>query len=298
MAKRTILVDSARRELEKHGTETFPMTVNHDDLWSFEGKNVPIHWHNDLEINLIREGEAVFQVYQKSYRVRTGEGFLLNRNVPHSCSSPGNEHVRYSTILVRPDFLYGDFGSDVERKCFQPFLQNSAIPCIYLAGFDENGKEILQKLNQVEEAFDRKRFCYELKIKGLLCEAFTMILYGHRQELTKFVPANLQELERLEKMLNYLNMHFTEVISLQDLADQVHLSREVCCRLFKKMTGKTITGYLEEYRVNKSFSLVQSGQYSMTQITEMVGFSNPSRFASAFRKRFGCNPGEYNSVKH
>ena len=298
MAKRTILVDSARRELEKHGTETFPMTVNHDDLWSFEGKNVPIHWHNDLEINLIREGEAVFQVYQKSYRVRTGEGFLLNRNVPHSCSSPGNEHVRYSTILVRPDFLYGDFGSDVERKCFQPFLQNSAIPCIYLTGPDENGKEILQKLNQVEEAFDRKRFCYELKIKGLLCEAFAMILYGHRQELTKFVPANLQELERLEKMLNYLNMHFTEVISLQDLADQVHLSREVCCRLFKKMTGKTITGYLEEYRVNKSFSLVQSGQYSMTQITEMVGFSNPSRFASAFRKRFGCNPGEYNSVKH
>lgn len=298
MAKRTILVDSARRELEKHGTETFPMTVNHDDLWSFEGKNVPIHWHNDLEINLIREGEAIFQVYQKSYRVRTGEGFLLNRNVPHSCSSPGNEHVRYSTILVRPDFLYGDFGSDVERKCFQPFLQNSAIPCIYLTGFDENGKEILQKLNQVEEAFDRKRFCYELKIKGLLCEAFAMILYGHRQELTKFVPANLQELERLEKMLNYLNMHFTEVISLQDLADQVHLSREVCCRLFKKMTGKTITGYLEEYRVNKSFSLVQSGQYSMTQITEMVGFSNPSRFASAFRKRFGCNPGEYNSVKH
>lgn len=298
MAKRTILVDSARRELEKHGTETFPMTVNHDDLWSFEGKNVPIHWHNDLEINLIREGEAVFQVYQKSYRVRTGEGFLLNRNVPHSCSSPGNEHVRYSTILVRPDFLYGDFGSDVERKCFQPFLQNSAIPCIYLTGFDENGKEILQKLNQVEEAFDRKRFCYELKIKGLLCEAFAMILYGHRQELTKFVPANLQELERLEKMLNYLNIHFTEVISLQDLADQVHLSREVCCRLFKKMTGKTITGYLEEYRVNKSFSLVQSGQYSMTQITEMVGFSNPSRFASAFRKQFGCNPGEYNSVKH
>lgn len=298
MAKRTILVDSARRELEKHGTETFPMTVNHDDLWSFEGKNVPIHWHNDLEINLIREGEAVFQVYQKSYRVRTGEGFLLNRNVPHSCSSPGNEHVRYSTILVRPDFLYGDFGSDVERKCFQPFLQNSAIPCIYLTGFDENGKEILQKLNQVEEAFDRKRFCYELKIKGLLCEAFAMIFYGHRQELTKFVPENLQELERLEKMLNYLNMHFTEVISLQDLADQVHLSREVCCRLFKKMTGKTITGYLEEYRVNKSFSLVQSGQYSMIQITEMVGFSNPSRFASAFRKRFGCNPGEYHSVKH
>lgn len=150
----------------------------------------------------------------------------------------------------------------------------------------------------METVFDQKSFCYELKIKGLLCEVFSMILYAHRQELTKFIPANQQELERLEKMLNYLNLHFAEVISLQELADQVHLSREVCCRLFKKMTGKTITGYLEEYRVNKSFPLVQSGQYSMTQIAELAGFSNPSRFASAFRKRFGCNPGEYNSLKN
>ena len=293
MEKRKILVDSTRRELEEHGTETFPMTVNHDDLWAFEGKSVPIHWHNDLEISLPREGEAVYQVYQKSYRVRPGEVLLLNRNVPHSCSSPGNERALYSTIIVRPDFLYGDFGSDVERKCFRPFLQNSAVPCMHLTKSDENIKEILQKLNQVEEAFDQKLFCYELKIKGLLCEVFSIILYEHRQELEKFVTANPQELERLEIMLNYLNSHFTEVISLQELADQIHLSREVSCRLFRKMTGKTITAYLEEYRINKSVPLVQSGQYSMVQIAEMTGFSNSSRFADAFRRRVGCNPGDY-----
>lgn len=73
MAKRKILMDDTRRELSKHGTETFPMTVSHDDLWAFEGKTVPIHWHDDLEINLLREGMAVFQVYQKSYSVRPRE---------------------------------------------------------------------------------------------------------------------------------------------------------------------------------------------------------------------------------
>lgn len=297
MTKRKILVDDTKRELSEHGTETFPMTVSHDDLWAFEGKTVPIHWHNDLEISLPRKGEAIYQVYQKSYRVRPGEALLLNRNVPHSCSSPENSHTCYSTILVRPDFLYGDFGSDIERNCFRPFLQNYAVPCIHITDAEEGGQEILQKLNQVENAFDRKSYCYELKIKGLLCEAFGLILYGHRKEFTRFVPSNQLELERLEKMLNYLNACSSEVISLQNLADQVHLSREVCCRLFKKMTGKTVTGYLEEYRADKSLSLVQSGQYSMTQIADMVGFSNASRFASAFRKHFGCNPGEYNSLK-
>ena len=98
-------------------------------------------------------------------------------------------------------------------------------------------------------------------------------------------------------MLDYLHAHSESVVSLKELADQVHLSREVCCRLFRKMTGKTITKYLEEYRVNQSFSLVQSGRYPMTQIADMVGFSNASRVAGAFRKQFGCNPGEYNSLK-
>ena len=58
-----------------------------------------------------------------------------------------------------------------------------------------------------------------------------MILCEHQNDLAKFVPANQLELERLEQMLNYLNTHFESIISLQELADQVHLSREVCCRM-------------------------------------------------------------------
>ena len=202
-----------------------------------------------------------------------------------------------STFLARPDFICGEYGSDVERRCFRPFLQNSAVPCILLTSESSCTRTVIQKLNETEALFDQKTLCYELKIRGLLCEIFGMILCEHQNDLAKFIPANQLELERLEQMLNYLNTHFESVISLQELADQVHLSREVCCRLFKKMTGKTITGYLEEYRVNKSLPLVQSCQYSMIQIADMTGFSNASRFARAFRRQFGCNPGEYNSLK-
>lgn len=297
MSMRKILVDDANREISEHGTVGFPMAVNHDDLWTFEGKSVPIHWHNDLEISVPREGAAIYQVYGKTYTVKPGDILVLNRNVPHSCHSPNNIYARYSTFLTRPDFIYGEFGSDIERNCFRPFLQNSAVPCIILTEENDCTNHLIQKLNEVETLFDNKPFCYELKIKGLLCEVYSLILCEHQKEFTKFIPSNQLELERLEQMLNYLNTHFESVVSLQELADEVHLSREVCCRLFKKMTGKTVTGYLEEYRVNKSLSLVQSNQYSMIQIADIVGFSSASRFAKAFRKQFGCNPGEYNSLK-
>lgn len=297
MSKRTLLVDDTQRELCTHGTESFPMTVSHDDFWDFEGKTVPIHWHSDLEISLPRKGKAIYQIYEKSYYLKPGEVLLINQNVPHSCHSSDNQPAKYSTILVRPDFMYGDFGSDVERNCFRPFLQNSAIPCVVLSPDNPSHCRMLEKLNQIEQLFDQKPYCYELKIKGLLCQVFTEIFAENQKICTHYIPSNQLELERLEQMLNYLNTHFDSVISLQQLADQIHLSREVCCRLFKKMTGKTITTYLEEYRTDKAFSLVQSGQYSITQIASMVGFSNASCFANSFRKHFGCNPGEYNSLK-
>ena len=263
MAMRKILVDETNRELCEHGTVGFPMTVNHDDLWAFEGKSVPIHWHNDLEISLPREGEAIYQVYQKSYTVRPGDVLLLNRNVPHSCHSPNNSHARYSTFLARPDFIYGEYGSDVERRCFRPFLQNSAVPCILLTSGNSCTRTVIQKLNETEDLFDQKTFCYELKIKGLLCEIFGMILCEHQNDLAKFIPANQLELERLEQMLDYLNTHFESVISLQELADQVHLSREVCCRLFKKMTviENVNAALLEELTYNMPQAIFRTKAY-------------------------------------
>ncbi|MBU5481096.1 AraC family transcriptional regulator [Blautia sp. MSJ-19] len=296
MTKRNMLAESTGKMFSGQGTEDTPVTVDHDDFWSFEEKNVPVHWHEELEICLPEKGEAVYQIYQKKYVVKAGEGLLLNRNIPHSCNSPGNAHARYSTVFVKPEFLYED--TDDAPPYFCSFLQNAVLPCVFLTESDENEKEILQKLKQVEELFDQKTDGCEREGKELLREAFYMIFQEHQKELSRFVRVKRTELERLEIMLDYLHTCYAEGTSLRELSEQLYLSEEVCCRLFKKLTGKTITGYLAEYRANKSFPLVKSGEYSMTQIAEMVGFSNQSRFAFAFRKMFGFNPGKYHSSGH
>ena len=95
-----------------------------------------------------------------------------------------------STFLARPDFICGEYGSDVERRCFRPFLQNSAVPCILLTSESSCTRTVIQKLNETEALFDQKTLCYELKIKGLLCEIFGMILCEHQNDFAKFIPAN------------------------------------------------------------------------------------------------------------
>jgi len=93
--------------------------------------------------------------------------------------------------------------------------------------------------------------------------------------------------------LEYIHAHYEEPLSLRDISLQIHLTKETCCRLFKKMTGKTIRQYLTDYRISQSIPLLLSGRYSVSQISQITGFSNSSRFASAFRERTGKNPKEY-----
>lgn len=59
------------------------------------------------------------------------------------------------------------------------------------------------------------------------------------------------------------------------------------------MTGKTITRYLEDYRIGQSLPLLLAGNLTVAQIAELTGFSSASRYARAFRERMGGNPKEY-----
>lgn len=322
MGTKKIYVDDHNRELSAHGTETFPVTVNHDDLWMFEGRNVPIHWHNEIEFCLPRKGTAVCQIYQESYTIPAGSAILIGSNVPHSCHSLTGESVLYSSIIAAPEFISGEIGGDVERKCMRPFLEGSAGPCIRIDGTgadrteadrtevdrtgadrteaDRTGAEsrrLLQMLDEIDRLYTEKPLCHELRIKGLLCEILAALLSeAYRNPANKrlqSVPASSAELERLQLTLDYLHQHYDSVVSLQELSDLTHLSREACCRSFRRMTGKSITEYLQEYRVTQSLPLIRSGRYSISQVAELCGFSNASRFAAAFRKRMGINPGHY-----
>ena len=189
----------------------------------------------------------------------------------------------------------------------RPFLEGSAGPCIRIDGGEADGTEsngigaesrrLLQMLDEIDRLYTEKPLCHELRIKGLLCEILAALLpEAYRNPANKrlqSVPASSAELERLQLTLDYLHQHYDSVVSLQELADLTHLSREACCRSFRRMTGKSITEYLQEYRVTQSLPLIRSGRYSISQVAELCGFSNASRFAAAFRKRMGINPGHY-----
>lgn len=111
-----------------------------------------------------------------------------------------------------------------------------------------------------------------------------------------FIQLNEMEGEMtspIRQAISYLENHCADKISLTDVADQVSFSPEHFSRLFSKETGINFVTYLNNLRMKKAVSLLESTNMKVYEIAEMVGFSSLSYFSTAFKKKFGLNPYEY-----
>ena len=93
--------------------------------------------------------------------------------------------------------------------------------------------------------------------------------------------------------LNYIDSHFNEKITLEDLAEKTELNPCYLATLFKKETGKTFGNYLTDTRIETSKALLAKTDYSFTQIACSLAFCSQSHFTKIFRQRTGYTPKQY-----
>ena len=96
-----------------------------------------------------------------------------------------------------------------------------------------------------------------------------------------------------KKILDYLNEHYVEQISLQDVADYMGVSGTHVSRLIKNDIGETFITLLNKIRIKESIRLLKSGDYKVYEIAEMVGYSNYAYFYQIFKKHTGVSPKDY-----
>lgn len=112
MTLKNVLVNEYLQELTPHGTDAFPITVSHDDLTYFADRCIRCHWHDDLEIGLIRQGTVKYQAAEQVHTLIPGQAIVINSDVPHSAVPIKNSHVMietasppFSIIQISPVFL-------------------------------------------------------------------------------------------------------------------------------------------------------------------------------------------------
>lgn len=99
--------------------------------------------------------------------------------------------------------------------------------------------------------------------------------------------------ERVVK--EYIETCYHRTITLEEIAAELHVNRNYLSQLFKKVTGEPFVTYLNKHRIEKAKEQMMTGKFMVYEISDSVGFQNPTYFSQVFKSITGRSPSEFMS---
>lgn len=124
-----------------------------------------------------------------------------------------------------------------------------------------------------------------------LCAWLSKITNEYIDSIFGFIDA--KHSNAIHRCIQYIGAHFSEKISLEEMARMVYFSPSYLSRVFKEETGSSFNGYLNNIRIEKSKELLRKTNMHLSDIAQTVGFVDQSYFTKVFKKITGIAPNKY-----
>ncbi len=293
MKNKQLKVDHRGLEQRSLQNMSFPFRVCGSYISNYIGRRFCSHWHEDPEFTVVLEGEMFYQVNERIMKLSAGQGIFVNSNMLHSGWNE-NEECHYLTVNFYPTVLFCG-SSEIKEKYADPIIKSQSLQYLYFDPITSNThKQIIENLRKMGEAYLAKSELYELKMEQLLLFIWELMF---PEAIQAAVADNdhtlLRQITRVKEAIDYMETHYSDHISLDDLASVCGLSQSEFCRCFKRITQNTPMEYLARTRIRKSLPLLASRKHTVTEVAFLCGFSGSSYFAECFKKYMFCTPMEY-----
>ena len=287
-----IQINEDKKELKQHGDYTFPVNLSGEMLSRYEGGAFFWHWHTEIELTLVLKGQIEYRVNERTYHLKAGDGLFCNSNAMHAGMRIDNQDCQYFSTTFHPRFLYGFENSILQTKYVDPVLNAPAFASAVFLSSEEWASEILSLLREIYALYLQPAPDQELRLHILISEIWRH-LYGHFTSCSFEEPSSSDSIGRLKEILSFIHTSYAKQITLEEIADHVHLSKSECCRFFKRHMNMTVFDYLLYYRIQQSLPLLQEGLCTISKAAESCGFSNACYYGKLFKRYMNCTPRQY-----
>lgn len=286
-------LNRASKELRPHGSLQFPCAGYSSYYTDRQEDVIPWHWHEEMEIVYIENGQMKMKIPSKSFLLEGGDCMVINSNILHyGAAAP---ECTLHSLVFSPALITGNEEFVFAQKYMQPLLS-----CHSFSGYciKAGSREDLARWFQLAfEALAQDSFGFEFIVREnlsriclLLCEEFKP------QADTKSAPLNQDNL-RIGKMLAYIHKNFANDISLAEISGIADISERECLRCFQKTIQLSPIQYLLKYRIMQGAEmLLKNPTESISEIATLCGFDSPSNFARLFKRFYNCTPREYRNL--
>ena len=270
----------------QHRTGDFPLAWYPVDV-HHERYRMPMHWHRETELIYVRSGRLSLYIDDREAVAEPGDLMLIAGGVVHG-GDP--EDCVYECAVFDAGLM---LGQDACARRLKGVLNHS----IFLkAGAIEADEGLFHAVNAL---FRRCRDGVDenvLEITGSLYALFGALVRSRDRAVLDTPSARFgQKAEQLKPALEYIETHYGQGITLEELARLTGMSPKYFCRFFKSATGKTPLEYINEYRTERACVLLSETDMTLSEISHAVGFDDPNYFSRSFKKARGMSPSKYRS---
>ena len=248
------------------------------------------HYHPEMELVYVKKGSGKRHIGSHLSYFHEGELVLIGSNLPHQgFTNRLNGQETETVIQMDPDFLGHHFFAIPEMSTILSMFNRSKRGL----SFYGKTKEIVG--NKIEDLVNYNSFDKIIRLLEILQELSHSTEYcvlnaeGFSMEIEK------QDNDRINRVLNHVRENFQSTIGSSEMSDLISMTVTSFCRYFKKITGKTFTRFVNEYRLVHAAKLLSEEQISITEVCFESGFSNYSHFTKQFKEFYGKSPSRYRS---
>lgn len=246
------------------------------------------HYHPEVELIFVCKGSGKRQIGSNISYFSDGDLVLIGSNLPHCGLTNENTNNDYEMVIqFKPDFIGENIWETPEMQRISTLLEKSKAGIV----FNENIKKTVgQKITDMHEMSSLNKLLNFLEI---LDELATTQDYRILNAGKYYLQTQVEDNERINHIFNYVKDHFKEQITLEEIADLANMKVPSFCRYFKKITNKTFTQFVNEYRITHSLKLLAEQPLSITEVCFESGFNNFSYFNKTFKEYIKKSPSQY-----
>lgn len=316
---KTMMPDRGTQEKRQHSTTWIPYSYYECRLpeWFV---NVPIHWHSEFEMIHVIQGRGEFICGSRKLEAGEGELLLVPPNMLHAaylcreqkvcpeaetteavepdngdggCDALGADTgiLVYDALVFHPVMLGMGSGDRCTKECIRPMVKGNVRTGVCIRRDAAVYEELLPLVERAFSCVHDNSARADLLLKSELMRLIWIL--EEKGELSFETDDMEGEAETMRPALEYMAQHFREDITVERLAELVHLSRSHFMRCFRKAVGIGAIEHLSQLRIRAACEALSESTEQIADIAFACGYSNLSNFNRQFLKRVGCSPKEY-----
>jgi AraC-like DNA-binding protein len=251
------------------------------------------HHHTALEITMVLSGSGIYATDESEFSFESGDIFLFGTDERHWIKKL-DCRTDFLNVHFEPRFIWSENFGISSGELIRVFLNRKKNPLNKLDMTKESSMSVKRLIFQMEKELEEKKREHEIMLKVHLVNILIEMIRSFEGQIDENdFSYNAQALHHIERSLKYIDSHLSENITLEEIANVAHMSKNYFCRIFKKLNGMSPWDYITVKRIEHAVMLLNTTDLTRLEIAQRCGYNNTSNFYYAFKKVTGKAPGDY-----